>query len=345
MSQNPLSSAPPRAPTPTPASAPAPGQNQATNNQLLNPLDPSAPYRGWYPRWWLLSAIVCSILIALFTTFQPFICSMKASLAPLCQINSWSDWREYLVVAVIWLVFLIGWYIGLVFGFRTIEVTKPHRNGISSVLHAISEFKTIYGLLYILGTLAFFAIVVRWYLNWYQSIVFAYCSIVVFVAVSCFMYRCDPDERRMYVSGTGIFAIMCAVIMLWIGPFQPVILTTEIIIAIVGISRLFRRPRQPAQSPTLTPQQLLAMTNARAITPGAVSRALFIAIFRPNRNRVPGNPNQPAQANQLTQLAQPNQINQPTQPAQANQINQPTQPAQSNPANSANQPTQPSSGP
>ncbi|MHB8596820.1 MAG: hypothetical protein ACYDER_08415 [Ktedonobacteraceae bacterium] len=310
MSQNFLPLAPPRAPTPPP------GQNQTTNNQLL---DPTAPYRGWYPRWWLLSAIFCSILIALFTIFQPFICSAKASLAPLCQINSWSDWREYLVVAVIWLVFLTGWLVGLVFGFRAIEVTKPYRSGISSVLRAMSEFKTIYGLIYILGTLAFFAIVVRWYLNWYQSIVFAYCSIVVFVAVSCFMYRCDPEERRMYISGTGFFALICAIIMLWIGPFQPVILTTEIIIAIMGISRLFRRPRQPAQSPTLTPQQILAMTNARAITPGAVFMALFYAIFRRNRN-----------------------LNQPTQPTQVNQPNQPTQPAQPNPAN---QPTQPLSGP
>src|SRR5579863_7826958 len=180
-------------PDPPPrATVPLPGQTQTTN---LDPPDPSAPYRGWYPRWWLLSAIFCSIFIALFTLFQPYICSLRASLTPLCQINTWNDWREYVVVAGIWALYLIGWLLGLLFGFSTIEVTQPHRSAIATALRSMSEFKTIYEPIYIVGTLAFFTIVVCWYFNWYQPIFFAYSSIVVFVAVCCFMYRSDPLDR------------------------------------------------------------------------------------------------------------------------------------------------------
>ena len=265
-------------PTPPPkATTPLPGQTQPA--QPRKP-DLSAPYRGWYPRWWLLSAIFCGIIIGLFTVFQPAICTARPSFGWVCQINTWNDWREFLVVAVIWAIFLVGWLLGFMFGVSTIEVTQPHRPFIAVALRAMSEFKTIYEPLYIMGTLAFFAIVVCWYRNWYQSTVFGYCSIVVFVAVSCFMYRCKLEERRQYFVGAGFFAIICGIVMLLFGPVQPVILTIETIIAIVGIWRIFRRPQPPAN---LTAQQLLAAEHAQAIAPGAVFMALMISIFRRGR--------------------------------------------------------------
>jgi MFS family permease len=299
-------------PTPSPTTPASPANQAPTMNNPPLP-DLSAPYRGWYPRWWLLSAIFCSIATALFIQFQPIICSLRSSTSPLCQIDSWTDWREFAVVAVIWMIFLLGWLVALVYGFSTIEVSRQHRTGIATVLRAMSEFKTIYGLIYIFSTVAFFSIVVCWYLNWYRSIVFGYTSIVVFVGATCFMYRCTPEARRVYLVGTGIFAIISAIIMLWIGPIQPVIFATEMMIASAGIWRLFRRPRPTAQAATLTPLQILAAKNANAITPGAVFMALFSASFRRNPPAAQTNPNQPNQPNLANQPNQPDQPNQPNQ--------------------------------
>jgi hypothetical protein len=89
---------------------------------------PGRQRRGWYPRWWILSAFFCGFLIGLFYLIVPnSVCLKNASALPLCQLNSWNDWRQIVAVAAVWLIFLLGWLVAYTFGLGPIEIPSPKK--------------------------------------------------------------------------------------------------------------------------------------------------------------------------------------------------------------------------
>src|SRR6516162_8443164 len=82
----------------------------AQPDQLPPPPDLARPYRGWYPRWWFLSALLCGLLIGGSELASKFICTGQTEQTLFCQFDTWTDpGRQTLVVLAIWLLFLAGW--------------------------------------------------------------------------------------------------------------------------------------------------------------------------------------------------------------------------------------------
>jgi hypothetical protein len=255
--------------------------------------DLAEPYRGWYPRWWLLSALTCGALIGGLELASKFVCTGgEAEQTLLCQFETWTDpGRQTLIIGVVWLLFLLLWFPAHIFGVSYIEIYKK-RGPIANTFAVISEFGPIYILILIYGTLAFCYIVVIWYLGQYfNPIAFSLASLIIFVAISCFLYRQPPAQRRMSILGFAFMGAFCIAIMFAFKRIQIPILVTEIV-AIVVCGVLFSR-RQPP-STQLTPEERLAYAQSDLITPAGVWTSLLHSL-RPNRQAVANNPNQTTQ--------------------------------------------------
>lgn len=273
----------------TPSSQPDPQGGQKPSR----PPDPGQPYRGWYPRWWLLSALLCAVVIGLLRVLQPVICAGRLAQSQLCGINTWTDWRQGLIVAAIWLMFLLGWLAAYVFGVGIIEISQKHRRTPAvRVIRALSEFRALHVLLLIYGIVALCVIIVTWFLNVFQPVGYALSCIVVFVGNSSFLYRREPGERRLLLVAYGVLAVVAMAVMLGSGLFQPIIFSTEVIIFLAGIWFLFRRPQASSAATPLTAEERLAQANAGASRPGNIFRDLLRSWFRNNPNA--GNANQQA---------------------------------------------------
>lgn len=281
---------PPAVPPPAPPPGPPPPLADQITPDELNEVnaDPGLPYRGWYPRWWLLSGIVCSILIGVLALLQPILCGGRLSGGLLCQVNTWQDWRQGLVVALIWAIFLLGWLLSYLYGVNTIEISQGQRTPIAHFLRTISEFKTTSFLLTIYGTLALISIIVTWYFNRFQPAAYALASIAVFIASSGYMHSRKPEERRSYVLGYIVLAILSIIILFWIGPFQPTIFTSAVIVILVSLFIIRRTRRQPRNA-RLNPVQQYAASNVKAASPAQ----LFLGLISAFRG---GNQANPAQA-------------------------------------------------
>src|SRR5438552_3563787 len=140
MSQQPLPHATQMS-SPT-AALPDPQQGQ---NAGSNRLDISRPYRGWYPRWWLLSAFFSSLMIGIWALVGHFVCGPATTAnALICQVQVWSDWRICLPVVAIWVLFLLGWLIAFMLGTGPLEISKQKNNPITNFLRVVSDFQPIY---------------------------------------------------------------------------------------------------------------------------------------------------------------------------------------------------------
>ena len=253
--------------------------NQATQGQAVHR---TQSYRGWYPRWWLLSALYCAVLIGLIRLLQSFMCVNQATASPFCQLDSWTDWRQGMVVALVWLIFLLGWLLTYVFGVKPIEF-KQSRAPLPSFLKAISQFRAVYILLLIYAVVALCAIIVMWLLRAFHPLTFALYSVIIFVANSHFFHRMEREGRLRYLLGYAILAIVCMIVMFIANLFQPVIFGAEAIIVIAGFwsaVALFRSRNQQGQQ-QLPSDQALAAANERALNPGEVFRDLIYALFHP----------------------------------------------------------------
>ena len=236
--------------------------------------DPGRNFRGWFPRWWLLSALFCSVLIGLIALLLTSTCATRSS-ALLCQMAQWTDVRQEIPVVVAWVVFLIGWIIAHIYGVIYIEVDRQTRSPIAQLLRTISEFETTYALLYIYAGIAFWLIVLMWYFNRLQTAAFIICSLVVFVGGSCFLhFRRSPADQRTWLSGASIFSLFCIGVMFLIGPINIPLLTAEILVILIAIWNFIRRgPNQAAQR---NPIQNLAALRSASLTP----RRIFLALLR-----------------------------------------------------------------
>lgn len=263
---------PPGANVPPPGNPPIPGAANAAT--VTAAADPGHDYRGWFPRWWLLSALFCSILIGLIALMVSSTCASRSS-AVLCQMAQWTDVRQEIPVGVAWLVFLIGWIIAHIFGVIYIEVDRQIRSPIAQLLRTISEFETTYTLLYIYAGIAFWLIVLMWYFNRLQTAAFIICSLVVFVGGSCFLYtRRSPADQRTWLVGASLFSVFCIAIMFLLGPVNIPLLTAEILIILIAIWNFIRRGANPTTP--LNPTQNLAALRSASLTP----RRIFLSLLR-----------------------------------------------------------------
>lgn len=255
------------------------------------PPDPSAQYRGWYPRWWLLSAFFCYIFFGGAMLLQPVLCLGRLSASAACQFSTWTDWRQGIVVIVIWFLFLVGWVFSHILGVRYIERTQAQRTAVGSALRLISEFKIVYPPLYIYGMLAFAAIVAVWITNRFESVFFALSSITVFVVNSCYLYTRQPEDRRVYMLGYIILAIVGIALLIIVGPFQPIMFWSMVAVIVVSLVVYFwTRPSTSTTSSAVPP---LTQQNAATISVAQIVLSLVRAMLRRKANPNPANANSP----------------------------------------------------
>jgi hypothetical protein len=321
--------------TPAPSVRSAPGSAQAIDQNVP---DVAHRYRGWYPRWWFLSAIFCALLIGALKLVEYLACTPRSSIL-LCQIDTWNDWRQEIVVGTLWLIFLAGWLCAFIFGVGPIEITRQ-RSSITRMFRAISQVGTVSFLLLIYGAIAFVAIIISWLANHFNPTLFAFASIIIFTANCNFLYGRLPEERRSFIIGYGVLALFCLAVMFLVSKFQLTIFIAGLALIVTGlwsVIRAFVRGNAAQNNPAATPadpQAQLKTALDQSIAPAQVFRDLVHALpwFR-NRAQASTTPVMPAlqQANTQTGATTPTMIlTQNTVPdASTNQrriSQQPTQP-------------------
>ncbi len=280
---------PPLSSNPSPTTVTQQGQPPATPpEEEEEVIDRGRPFRGWYPRWWLLSALFCALLIGVVQSLQVYLCHDTLASSNFCQFSSWTDWRQALVIGVLWLLFLLMWLPGYLFGTGPIEIDQAH-DFISGAVRSISQFRSVYALLLIYALISFIALILMWRFQSVPSLAFVLCSIGLFVTNCHFFYRKSPGEQRRYLLGYAFLGIVCALGMILIGPFQWVIFGSEVVIAVVCpllalASRLLRSSEEEIIQ-NLPPDQQLVMKNAQAKEPGMLLQGLVRPFFHRNTNK------------------------------------------------------------
>lgn len=282
--------------TPAPSVQNAPGPGQAIDQNVP---DVTRRYRGWYPRWWFLSAIFCALLIGALKLIEYLACTPHSSIL-LCQIDTWNDWRQEIVVSILWLIFLAGWFCSYIFGVGPIEITKQH-SPIMRMFKAISQVGPVSFLLLIYGAIAFVGIIISWLTNHFNPTLFALASIIIFTANCNFLHRRLPEERRSFIIGYGVFALFCLAVMFLVSKFQLTIFIADLILIVTGlwsIVRAFLRGNPAQNNPAATsadPQERLKAALDQSVAPAQVFRDLVHALpwFR-NRAQTRATPVMPA---------------------------------------------------
>src|SRR5690242_4165573 len=120
---------------------------------------------GWYPRWWLLAAFVCSLAIGIgVALWAPLICPPHTPQAQafVCGVATWPSIPQILLI---WLVFILVWWGISIFGVSSVEIPRVGANPLGPMLEALTRFDSLNSLLYIQGCIALVIINVLWWLN------------------------------------------------------------------------------------------------------------------------------------------------------------------------------------
>lgn len=247
---------------------------------------------GWYPRWWILAAFLCSIIIVIgLLVWQPLLCPDQGNgTAPalICHITSWVSPVH---VALIWLLLLACWFVAAL-GFNLVEVPRAERSTVGEILRSLSEFGPLHTMLLIQGGVALVIINIMWWLDNSPPIAFTFLSIVVFLANCSLFQRMAPAARRLSLIGYGIVSLGCLVVEvllkpnflfpLFHAPPQEVwpLVCTQVLLIFVGIGAIFWRPRDTTQ---LTARQAMTRNVRRFDSPFAALASVwpFNRIFTP----------------------------------------------------------------
>lgn len=233
---------------------------------------------GLYPRWWILSAFITSILAVLLLLLGPHIaCSATGNL---CHFASW---HPVIQVLVIWLAFILIWLLALIFGIGSIEVPRRERSRAAEFISSASEFGPLHLLLLIFGGLALCGLIAMWILDSTTGLAFAFCSIVVYVANASLFFRRTGYQQRNSLIGYGILGLLGLVLTLLYrlqDPREQPFYLAEALLIIAGIWAIFWRPR-PAQE---TAQEQWDANLAQTTSPLYILRSFwpFNRLF-PNR--------------------------------------------------------------
>ncbi|HEU5382462.1 MAG TPA: hypothetical protein VFV38_44185 [Ktedonobacteraceae bacterium] len=236
--------------------------------------------RGFfYPRWWVLSALIMSLLFLLVFCFGRFFpCS---SAGYLC---SFSSWHPVFQVAATWLVFLLLAGLAFLLGLGPLEMPRRHRSPLARVVRNISEFGPLRLLLQFYGVIALGVLIVMWLLDRATALSFAYLAIVVFVGNTSFFHQRSARDRRVYLIGygvVGLLAIIATALYRLANPDIWPFFLAGALLMISGIAASFWRPR-----PTrlLTAQEQMNLNIGRAVTPGFLLRNIWpFSRLMPNR--------------------------------------------------------------
>jgi ABC-type multidrug transport system fused ATPase/permease subunit len=326
--------------TPAPSVQNTPDPDQVIDQDIP---DITRRYRGWYPRWWFLSAIFCALLIGSFKLTEYLTCRPSEATRFLCQIDTQDAWEQVIVVAVIWLIFLLGWLIAFLFGVRPIEITRQ-QDAATRFFRALSQSSIVDFLLLVYAIIAFACILVIWLSEHFNAIEFALASLIIFVASCNILYKREPGERGSFVITCGAVALLCLIVMFLSGRFQLTILCVSLLLIIISIwslVRAFIRGGQPqnqtqaqrgASAAPVSPQDQIADALIQSVSPLHLLRSLMYTSARPwlrNRAQNSARPIMPAaqQTGTYTSSTAPTVVLAPS--ASTNQINvanQKTQP-------------------
>lgn len=182
-------------------------QNQANQALNRNVVDIGRNRRGWYPRWWILSALFINasvVVCYLCWWYIPCHAQDPNSLdvvGYVCTNVGHINWPPWLQIVAIWLLFLLGWLVAYLFGMRPLERLDTRRGLMSKFLRAISNFHGLRMVLIVYGGLTSLFILFLLLGRHLQPISFALGSIIVFVGICAFFYSPVPRQRRRAGNG------------------------------------------------------------------------------------------------------------------------------------------------
>ncbi len=291
MMQNPhLGAIPDRAAN----AAPGPGANNPALPANRNIPDIVGPRGGWYPRWWLLSAFLSSIVVMLLILlWNVMLCRQTGGVQP--PVCNYTRLPSVVQVPAIWIIFLGFWLLTLSIGIKQVELPASKRSSFGNVLRSFSQFGPVRALLIVQGCIALLLIIVMWWRDQSTPLSFAFLCIIVFLAHCSFSQQLIPEDRR-----TGLlvyaFLALCGFFAEWIFKtnFWPPsdnawpLLCVQGILLIVGVIAFFRRSRAATQR---TAQDQLNINIDRQAGPLAVLRRVWplSRIWPPRPIGAPGN--------------------------------------------------------
>lgn len=151
-----------------------------------------------YPRWWLLSAVVCCplALLVFILSVAPLPCSFLCQAATLPDVVQF--WGAYLLILII---FSIGRLVAISLGLRAIEAPDVLLgrtvSRIAGFFRNISQFESIRWLLATYGGLAVLLVIVQLFLHIYNPITFALASMVVWISYCTISYKPAQAARQL----------------------------------------------------------------------------------------------------------------------------------------------------
>ncbi len=260
---------------------------------------------GWYPRWWLLAALLfCIIMVIGMLLWTPVICPDQQHQPLICSVTS----LPYLLqVLLIWLIFFLCWFPLSIFGISLVEVPRRDYSLVGSALRSISQFSALHPMLLIQGGVALVLLDVMWWLSNSPPDSFAFLGIIVFLAHCSFFQRLDPRVRRSYFIGYGVLALIAftAQALLrrdffsrWPTNDEWPLISVEVVLFIIGIVAVVLEISRPRRAAQLTAQQARNANINQVASPFNVLRSMypFSRIF-PMRPPVVNRANQPPPGN------------------------------------------------
>ncbi|GHO81414.1 hypothetical protein KSD_91850 [Ktedonobacter sp. SOSP1-85] len=273
-------------PTPTPTTTTVQTQREEAQSESLR--DIIRQYAGWYPRWWLLAAFLCTFtIVAGMLTWDGLLCPsarISSNDALICHVPN----VPYLLqILLIWLLFGLLWLLIFTFGFKLAELPTDQPGTLGRILHACTAFEPLYPALLAQGAISWLLINIMWWRDNSPPIPFALLAISVFIAHCSLFHHSPPARHRLYLSTYGLLCLLLLLAeVLFKRNFQAhlgdewLLLTIEILLVFVGIGAIFWRS-QPTRP---TRHQLPASMNA-SISPLTVLSSLwpFNHLFPPQR--------------------------------------------------------------
>lgn len=266
-------------PTPTHATTavqPAQAQPEEPLSESLR--DTIRQYAGWYPRWWLLAAFLCTLaIVAGMLTWDGLLCPsvrVNSSEALICHVP---DVPYMLQILLIWLLFGLFWLLTFTFGFKPAELPTNQPGIFSQILYSCTAFGPLHPALLAQGAISLLIINIMWWHDNSPPIPFALLAISVFIAHCSLFHHSPPARQRLYLSAYGLLCLLLLLVealfkrnfQVHLGGEWP-LLTIEILLIFVGVGAIFWRTRT-----TRPARHQLPATMSSSISPLTVLSSLW----------------------------------------------------------------------
>lgn len=231
-------------------------------------------YAGWYPRWWLMAAFLCTVSMLIgMIAWDVLLCPGRNNGSNEALICHLADAAYIVQIGLIWLFFLCLWLLAFMFTFKVTEVPTRQQSRAGKLLRASTDFVPLHSALLIQGILSAILINVMWWVNNSPVIAFALLSISVFVAHCSLFYRSSPEQRRLYLAGYGLLSLILLLIEgLFKHHFQAhladewLLLCIQGLLVLIGVIAIFWRLQPAAQRTTQAPSHIEASDQLSPLT-------------------------------------------------------------------------------